>query len=149
MRINRLIVSITMAVVIVVVNGAATYLSYRWDTDAPLSVAITATAILSFIGLLALTQPAQGIWRLTEVTMRTAIAGTIVIEYLVLVATVAFFQRGPQALPPITQTLLSNFTGIVGVVIAFYFGASAYVEAHSKRGTANETSPDNEDRTST
>jgi hypothetical protein len=54
-----------------------------------------------------------------------------------------------RPLPPITQTLLSNFTGIVGVVIAFYFGASAYVEAHSKRGTANETSPDNEDRTST
>ena len=135
MRSRRFFISILMAVTIVLVNGAATYLGYRWDTDAPLSVAVIATAMLSFVGLLILTQPDEGIWRLTEATMRTAIAGTIVIEYLVLVAIVAFFKVGPDALPAIAQTLVSSFTSIVGVVIAFYFGVSAYTEVRSKRET--------------
>src|SRR2546423_10988645 len=103
-RVTRLIVSIVVATIIAVVNGLGAYFSYRLDTDAPLSVAIIATAVFSFLGLLALPQPAEGIWKLTEPIMRTAIAGTIVIEYLVLVATVAFFKSGPESLPPITQT---------------------------------------------
>jgi hypothetical protein len=62
-----------------------------------------------------------------ESRFRSAIAGGIVAQYLILVATVAFFDRGPSELPQITQNLISNFTAVVGIVIAFYFGSSAYI----------------------
>lgn len=135
MAVNRLQVSFILAASIVVVNVVANLLSFYWHTRTPLAVAIVATAVLSFVGLLAIRQSPQGEWKIEEADMRTAIAGTIVIEYLVLVATVAFLPELPntegraETLPALTQTLISNFTYMVGVVIAFYFGASAYVEA--------------------
>jgi len=55
-------------------------------------------------------------------SLRGAIAAGVVVEYLVLVGIVAFFNRGPERLPPITESLISSFTTIVGIVIAFYFG---------------------------
>ena len=70
--------------------------------------------------------------------MRFAIAGSIVIEYIVLVGIVGFFKEGPEELPIITQIILSNFTSVVGVVIAFYFGSSAYLQARQKQGKDGE-----------
>jgi hypothetical protein len=137
-KVTRLINSFVMAFLIVAVNAIATYVSHRTESNTAHSVSIIATAVISFVGLLALTQPQKGIWDITEAHMRTAIAGTIVVEYLVLVATVAFLKGGAEALPPITQTLISNFTSIVGIVIAFYFGASAYIEARAKHVRPDE-----------
>jgi len=137
MKSHRLVMSAIMGIGIVAASAVSTYLANRWDSDDPLSVAIVTIAILAFMGLLTLTQPDDGPWQLTEAAMRTTIAGTIVIEYLVLVATVAFFKQGPEHLPPITQAMISNFTSIVGVVVAFYFGSSAYVQAR-KQGSDSE-----------
>jgi hypothetical protein len=121
-----------MAFLLVGMHALAAWLAQRWKMEAPLSVAVIATAVIVFVGLLAVTQEKSGRWELTDAGMRTAIAGTIVLEYLVLVAIVAFFrpEMGTAQLPAISTTLVTNFTTIVGIVIAFYFGASAYVEAH-------------------
>ena len=73
----------------------------------------------------------------SEGVLRGAIATAIVVQYLVLVGIVAFFGRGPEQLPPITQTMISSFTTIVGVVVAFYFGSSAYVEAEKSKATVS------------
>lgn len=67
--------------------------------------------------------------------MRSAIAGTIVLVYLVLLGIVAFFSpSGTEGLKlhELTQTFVTNFTTLIGVVVAFYFGSSAYVEAKAK-----------------
>ena len=65
--------------------------------------------------------------------MRLAIAGSVVIEYHgCLVAVVTFFQKDPEELPPITQTIINSFTTIVGVVVAFYFGSSTIIMARRK-----------------
>ena len=71
--------------------------------------------------------------------MRSATAGTVVIIYLVLISTFTFYFVGPQAgeLLPITATLVTNFTTVVGIVVAFYFGVSGYVQTRKK-----ETLPD-------
>ncbi len=126
---------VTGMLMVTLITGATAigqFLSIKWDSDAPLSVVVVASGVISFIVLLTLTQTDKDRWEISESSMRTAIAGTIVIVYLVLVGIVAFFKVGPASLPPISQTLVTNFTTIVGVVIAFYFGASAYVQARAK-----------------
>jgi len=65
--------------------------------------------------------------------MRTAITAAIVTVYLVLVGLVAFMTKGPKELLPITETMLTSFTSIVGVVLTFYFGASAYIQVQKKK----------------
>jgi hypothetical protein len=138
---------VLMAAVITLLTAVGAYLAVLWDTNAPYLVVAVGTAATCFFGLLILTQTKDEEWVLTEETMRTAIAGTIVVVYLVLVGIVAFFVVGPTNLPGITQTMVTNFTTIVGIVIAFYFGASAYVQAQREKSdrskaNANEESKD-------
>jgi len=107
----------------------------------PFSIVVASTGIVSFFGLFYISQSAEGGQQDRDEALRFAIAGAVVIEYLVLVGIVAFFKEGAEQLPVITQTLISNFTAIVGVVIAFYFGSSAYVQgkrSESKPGTRGE-----------
>jgi hypothetical protein len=85
--------------------------------------------MFAFVGMLALSQVPNHTWQLTETSMRTAIASAIVAEYLALISMVTFSVGGPEQLSPIARTLVSSFTSIVGIVIAFYFGASAFVES--------------------
>lgn len=70
--------------------------------------------------------------------LRTAVAASMTVLYVILVGTFAFWEprldeHGKQIpLADITSLLLTNFNNIVGVVIAFYFGASAYVEVKGR-----------------
>lgn len=113
-------------VLLAIAEGLSAYL----DTDTPLSIAVIAAALIAFAFFIS---PQQSDEPKDEGRLRRAIAGAIVVEYLVLVGIVAFFGRGPEQLPPITQSLISSFTTIVGVVIAFYFGSSAYVEGQKRK----------------
>lgn len=130
---TRVAALIALAITILCAVGA--YLSVRLDNNWPYIVVAVGTAAMCFFGLLFLTQKDDKHWQLTEETMRTAIAGTIVVVYLVLVGIVAFFVvgPGPEDVPGITQTMVTNFTTVVGVVVAFYFGASAYVQAQREK----------------
>lgn len=109
------------------INFLGAYLSYKIGKDYPWGVGVLTSGALVFF--MQLSSPSN---ESKDSRLRSAIAAGIVIQYLALVATVAFFEQGPKELPPITQTLITNFTSIVGVVIAFYFGSSAYIEAHKK-----------------
>lgn len=119
------------------------------DNDFPFTIAVAGTGFISFFGIYEIsinsdakgpTAPANGVAdaalssanKLTasdrESALRHAIAGSIVLSYIVLVSITAFFKESTDTLPVLTQLLLSNFTMIVGVVIAAYFGSSAYIE---------------------
>jgi|GEM_PF-2805656 len=111
--------------------------------DRPIGFAVIAAGLLAF-AFFAGHQTSAGEPGTSDRSLRQAFAAAIIIQYLLLVGTVAFFRQGDQ-LPPITQTILSSFTAIVGVVVAFYFGVSAYVQtqkgtrADVKRTSASET----------
>ena len=64
-------------------------------------------------------------------TLRIAIFGTIIFVCVVLIS-YATFNFIPNQQSPLTATLITN-TSIVGVVIASYFGASAYIQASENK----------------
>ncbi|HET9215512.1 MAG TPA: hypothetical protein VFR18_00955 [Terriglobia bacterium] len=94
-----------------------------------LAFAIGAIAIVTFFGSLKLEMPErQEAPPSGDAYIRRALAIAIVVMYLLLVATFAFFVP-----PPPLEGLLMNFTTTTGVVIAFYFGSSAFIDARRHR----------------
>jgi hypothetical protein len=109
-----------------------------------LSAALVTVAVITFFGILWNGIGPDG---LNETVMRTAITVAVVTVYLVLISIVAFFslpsssseqgsipsteqtQATDDELPAITQTMLTSFTTIVGIIVPFYFGTSAYIQA--------------------
>ena len=92
-----------------------------------LSFAVPAIGIITFFGTLQECERGND-----ERSIRRAITVATVTMYFVLVGVTAFF-RGKDDMPEVAMSLLGTFTATVGVVVAFYFGSSAYVEAESRR----------------
>ena len=107
--------------------------------DQSLTGALLLVGIITFFGFMRIGETTGGEWAIHRGGMRTAITVAIVTTYLVLLAYVAFFRPlGGVAdqLPQITTNLLTSFTTIVGIVIPFYFGASAYVQGKALESSA-------------
>jgi hypothetical protein len=98
-----------------------------------LAMALVAVAVITFFGFLAYGDEPED--------MRTAIAVALVTVYLVLVSEVAFFvlqEDGSATLDPLTKRMITSFTAIIGKVIPFYFGESAYVQTRDSRTRRDE-----------
>jgi hypothetical protein len=87
-----------------------------------LSSALALIGLVTYFGILSQTG-------VNEAGLRAATASAVLTVYLVLVGEVAFF-RSPNETPELTKSMLTHFTTVVGIVAAFFFGASAYVEKH-------------------
>jgi hypothetical protein len=112
------------------------------NTDTVLAFTVVACALLTFFSILALGNRLGEEWRLDKGGMRNAITVAIVVTYFI-VLTFSVFLSPPSSLNPLTETLIANFTTVVGAVIAFYFGASAYIQVSQARATEKpgETPP--------
>lgn len=123
--IATLVLSATLALTIII----GLYISRKTNHPAYNAITIALTAIFTFFGMLIISSSfmESGI---SESAYRTAIASSLIIEYVLLVAITAFTKplENNEQSNPISQTLISNFTVVIGIVLAFYFGASAYVE---------------------
>ena len=62
--------------------------------------------------------------------MRGAIAATILVVYLFVLSMNAFVPYQKE-MPPMMEMMMTSFTTIIGIMIPFYFGASAYVQSRS------------------
>jgi len=136
---RRLLLSVALPIALLV--GFDWLLAAAIRSDWPHSVSVIGAGMIGFVFALSWTREQSKGTDSTDTTIRSAIAVAIVIQYLVLVSIVSFFwSNGDDAkLPAITQTFVSNFTYVVGVVIAFYFGSSAYAQVGKARaeGKAN------------
>lgn len=96
----------------------------------PLSVSIFAVAVIGFLGTL---------W--VGADMRTAITIAFVVSYFSLFAGLATSETNrAQFDTVIGQELWDNFTYLVGVIVLFYFGATAALEATKiVKGTAGSS----------
>jgi hypothetical protein len=133
--------SLAFALPLTMLIAISVWASVVFDSDTPLMVPVAAAGLFGFVFFLGLELNEKSQPKLQEGALRGAIATAIIIEYVVLVSIVAFFKSGPETLPPITQTLITNFTTIVGLVVAFYFGTSAYLQAQKKASRAPDGSP--------
>jgi hypothetical protein len=92
--------------------------------DGILALTFFAIATTTFFGLLSAGSTTDRASEPGGGSMRLAIAATIVLTYLFCIGTSVFLM--PQGdVNPITREFIQSFSGIVGVTVAFYFGASA------------------------
>lgn len=94
-----------------------------------LSIAVGCMAIVSFFGLL-LARYESRTGGIGEASLRFAVAASLIIVYLAVVASSAFYGPvgQPQELHPLTREMITSFTAVIGIVVAFFFGSSAYLE---------------------
>ena len=121
---------IVAAIILIMIVVCLALVRY-FGNPAPLAFCTPAAGIITFFALLTerpLAQAGTG----GDERLRQAIAGAVIVQYLVLVGIVAYFINGVEKLPPITETMLTSFTTVASVVVAFYFGASAFVDAKGK-----------------
>ena len=103
------------------------YLPYPGITLAMGSMII---ALVTFFGLLTVGESSGKGWGLNKGTMRGAIAATILVVYLFVLSMNAFVPYQKE-MPPMMEMMMTSFTTIIGIMIPFYFGASAYVQSRS------------------
>ena len=130
-----------IAIIILLVIIACLLLVKRVENPWPLAICTPAAGVITFFGLLP-DQPRGHPPKATpDERLRQVIAASVLVQYLVLVGISAYFLEGAKELPKITETMLSSFTTVTSVVIAFYFGASAFVDAKTKAKPEADAAP--------
>lgn len=76
--------------------------------------------------------------RLRDCDMRVAIAASVTTMYLALVGFGVWVESAGNT-DPIAGDLMTSFSAVVGTVIAFYFGATAYVDAATAAASVKST----------
>jgi hypothetical protein len=122
---------LTASLIFIAVIGGFVGCRY-WGNISFLAGSTVATSIISFFGFLIVGMESDQSKRLNERNLRFAIASSVVITYLVVVGMGIFFVNAGK-MPEIANSLLTSFTSIVGIVVAFFFGASAYTEMRIKK----------------
>lgn len=123
---NKAIKSLIKLLIILIIVAGLGYVGCVLSKHSSfLSFSMLSIAFISFFGFLWIYSSDNQEFKVDEKSLQNTIATTIVIVYLALVTTVVFFKEYQKELPKITETLLINFTVIVGIIIAFYFGSTA------------------------
>ena len=135
-----------LALLILTIIGISLFLVSWLKNPSPLAFGTVAAGILTFFNAQGTTTSSGHFAGSADERLRSAIASAVVVQYLVLVGLVTYFTNEDAfgKLLPITQSLLASFTATVGIVIAFSFGASAYVEGkriEAKRTDAAKGTP--------
>ena len=102
-----------------------------------LSAMLILVGLVSFFGFIGLGVH-ENDQELSKEDIRVAIVISLVTFYLTVVGTVSMFARTIDW-PEITQTMITHFTSIIGVVIAFYFGTEAYIAVYGKSSGESDT----------
>jgi len=130
-----------LAAVILVIVAAGMYLTAKDPLGlgyAPSAFSAIAAALITFFWFTPAPRPGTDDTSVDEGQQRRAIASAILVLDLILVGSFAFWREGAP-LSEESKLLLSNFTTTVGIVIAFYFGASAYVEGKTRTRSGAST----------
>ena len=115
---------------------------FNGDHDTILGLTAFAIGIVTLFGFMRLNDSPGQAWSLTKGGLRTALTASIIVTYLFLVAFETFLV-GPEAISPLAKSFVDSFTTVVGITIAFYFGATAILRAFGKsdEGDSESLSP--------
>jgi len=97
--------------------------------------AIVATGVSTFYGVLLYALSRNGGAGVRDGHIRPAIAAGLTTMYIVLVGFGVFIVNTDknQVIDELARHLVTSFSSVIGVVIAFYFGAEAFVETRRSR----------------
>jgi hypothetical protein len=149
MKETKILMLTTVLVFLFVTVG--TTLAALLKNDYPIILTIIATGVATFFGFLIHPIRANPKAGIDDSSMRIAITASLVITYLVFVGYTAFYDASSSDnsgddvsynddsgdgassddVSEMARIAITSFTTIVGTVIAFYFGASAYLQAKS------------------
>lgn len=94
-----------------------------------LAWAIASIGVVTFVGMLILANYADQVFEFGGGEIRTAIASSVVVVYLVLLSFLTFYSG---AIPEraLATTIVQNFTTVVEIVVIFYFGSKAVTKVY-------------------
>lgn len=115
--------------ILIAVLGSALWSFFpRNIANANLDFILGATAfaigVSTFFGVTGLNRSPQDPPFLTDERLRTAIACALLMSYLYMVTFTTFVANALQV-GEVTKTFVESFSSVMGITIAFYFGASA------------------------
>jgi hypothetical protein len=94
-----------------------------------LSMAMGVVAVVTFFGFLILGYISRDTLPFSESPLRVAISASTIVVYLTIVGIVSFYApiEKDMKLHPMQEQMINSFTTVVGIVVAFFFGSSAYM----------------------
>ncbi len=113
-----------MAIIIIPVVLAFVGIKFFGNTSYILAPLFSFIGIYSFYSFIILGISEKGD-NLSKTDLRLAITLSSLTLYFVLLGVGAFYGR--EEMPAYPRMLISHFTTIIGVIIAFYFGTEAYI----------------------
>lgn len=126
-------------ILIVIAIAGPLFWSFRLVPESDFVVSVTAFAIgvATFFGITALNRSAADSKVFREETLRTAIAGALVVTYLFIVCFCSFV-RSAETAGLVTREFIQSFSQVISVTIAFYFSATAATQIFGKRRGGEE-----------
>jgi hypothetical protein len=107
------------------------------DRDLFVSITAFSIGVLTFFGVSELNRSTERGKVLSEETLRTAIASSLLTTYLFIVCFTSFVRTADTA-GTVTQAFVQSFSQVISVTIAFYFGATTATQIFGKRGDAGQ-----------
>ena len=124
-----------IAFLVVVLDVLALALGTLTDT-VPIALSLGCIGIITFIGVLMLTNYLSHDLALAKKEMRKALAASFTMVYLIFLALVVFGESSTVETET-AKTIVGHFTWVVGVIITFYFGSRLLEDR--KKGVEKET----------
>lgn len=121
----KIVVASLMAFVIIVLCIGA--LLFGAFNKLYISCSIASVGIISFLGVLMLTNYLSNSRNLNQGEMRKALTVSFTAVYFSLISLLTF-KDFPISEKEIAQSITGHFTYLIGIIIVFYFGSSAMRE---------------------
>lgn len=123
---------LTGVIILIAITGPLLWtLFFDEKHDVIVSVTAFAIGVVTFFGVAELSR-SDNKEAFKGESLRTAIACSLVLSYLFIVC-VSVFNVTPKEVGGVTQEMVKSFSNVIGVTIAFYFGASAATQIFSEK----------------
>jgi hypothetical protein len=118
---------------ILVAIAGPLFWSFRLLPESDFIVSVTAFSIgiVAFFGIMDLSRSASDDRLFKDESLRTAVAGSLVLTYLFIVCFTSFVRSADTA-GVVTREFIQSFSQVISVTIAFYFGATAATQIFGK-----------------
>jgi O-antigen ligase len=133
---TKQLTALAVLLILVAILGSSIWSFYPRYVNGPnidYVIGITAFSIgvITFFGVAGLNSSGKEHVVLKGERLRTSIACALVLSYLYMVTFSTYVANAPKV-GTVTEKLLESFSSVIGITLAFYFGASAATQIFAK-----------------